>query len=292
MSIKAIFINILHKRGDNVKPQHLKELTATFYGESGAFFIPPDWNMSKWASHWHSCMEITLVLKGRVRAVIDGEIFEADEGQAIIIPSCAVHSGECLTEETRYRTVKVELSEFFNSTKASSKCLTAFLEQRVSFSPLTSDPEIISLIRSMIEANENDSHFRIIADFYRLIDLLYTGSAAEREAGRSGDFYEILHFIEDNLASPLTTKTICEKFSYNETYFCRKFKKHTGQTVTRYILLHRLEIACQLLRNEEKHVGDICTECGFSDFSYFSAAFKKTYGVTPTKFREQLNTKQ
>ena len=96
---------------------------------------------------------------------------------------------------------------------------------------------------------------------------------------------------EYNLASPLTTKKICEKFNYNETYFCRKFKKHTVQTVTRYILLHRLEIACRLLRNEERHVGDICTECGFSDFSYFSAAFKKTYGVTPTKFRERLNTK-
>lgn len=271
-----------------MNPEHLRELTVTIYGEGGAFFIPPDWNMSKWASHWHSSMELNLVLKGRVRAVIDGEIFEASEGQAIIIPSCAVHSGECLTSDTLYRTVKIELSEFFNSTKASSKCLTAFLEQRVSFSPLTSDPEIISLIGSMIEANDNDRHFRVVAEFYRLIDLLYTGSNAEKEDSRSGDFYEILHYIEKNLGSPLSTKTICEKFNYNETYFCRKFKKHTGQTVTRYILLHRLEIACQLLRNKEKHVGDICTECGFSDFSYFSSAFKKVYGVTPTKFRELL----
>jgi len=271
-----------------VNPEHLRELTATIYGESGAFFIPPDWNMSKWAAHWHSCMEITLVLCGCVRAVIDGETFEAAEGQVIIIPSCAVHSGECLTSDTLYRTVKIELSEFFNSTKASSKCLTAFLERRVIFPPVISDPEIIELVKSMMEANEENRHFRVVADFYRLIDLLYTGSAAERDAGRSGDFYEVLHYIEENLASPLSTKTICERFNYNETYFCRKFKKHTGQSATKYILLHRLEIACQLLRNEDKHVGDICTECGFNDFSYFSSAFKKVYGVTPTKFRELL----
>lgn len=271
-----------------MNPEHLRELTATIYGESGAFFIPADWNMSKWAPHWHSCMELTLVLKGRVRVIIDGELFEATENQLIIFPSCAVHSGECLTEDTHYRTVKIELSEFFNSTKASSKCLTAFLERKVSFYPVTSDPEIVGLVRSMIEANEKDQHFRIVADFYRFIDLLYTGSAAERDAGSSGDFYEVLHYIEENLASPLSTKMICEKFSYNETYFCRKFKKHTGQSATRYILLHRLEIACQLLRNEDKHVGDICTECGFNDFSYFSSAFKKVYGVTPTKFRELL----
>jgi hypothetical protein len=43
-----------------------------------------------------------------------------------------------------------------------------------------------------------------------------------------------------------------------------------------------------LFRNEEKHIGDICSECGFSDFSYFSAAFKRIYGVTPTRFRELL----
>ena len=269
-------------------PEHLRELTATIYGESGAFFTPPDWNMSKWAAHWHSCMELTLVLKGRVRSIIDGESFEVAENQVIIVPSCAVHSGECLTPSTLYRTIKIELSEFFNSTKALSKCLSAFLERKVSFSPVTSDPEIVGLVRSMIEADENDQHFRVVADFYRLIDLLYTGSAAEIEASRSGDFHEILYYIEANLKSPLSTKAICEKFNYNETYFCRKFKKHTGQSATKYILLHRLEIACQQLRNEEKSIGDICTECGFTDFSYFSAAFKKVYGVTPTKFRELL----
>lgn len=271
-----------------MKPEHLKELTATIYGESGAFFVPCDWNMAKWAAHWHSCMELTLVVKGRVRSVIDGETFEAKENQAIIVPSCAVHSGECLTSDTSYRTVKIELSEFFNSTKASSKCLSAFLERRVNFCPVTDDPAVIDLIRSMLEANENNHHFRVVADFYRLIDLLYTGSNADREDNRSGNFYEVLHFIEENLSSPLSTKNICEAFSYNETYFCRKFKKHTGQTVTRYILLHRLEIACQMLRNKEKNVGAICSECGFSDFSYFSSAFKRIYGVTPTRFRELL----
>ncbi len=275
-----------------MNPEHLRELTATIYGESGAFFVPKDWNMPKWASHWHSCMELTLVLSGIVRAVIDGETFEAKKDQAIIVPSCAVHSGECLTKDTLYRTVKIEVSDFFNSTKASSKCLTSFLERRVKFSPLTSDPEIVGLIKSMIEAGDNNQHFRVVADFYRLIDLLYTGSAAEQEASRSGDFYEILHYIEANLGSHLSTKTICERFNYNETYFCRKFKKHTGQSATKYILLHRLELACQLLRNEEKHVGDICAECGFTDFSYFSAAFKRTYGTTPSGFRKLLRSEQ
>lgn len=272
-----------------MNPENLKELTATIYGESGTFFVPPDWNMSKWAAHWHSCMEITLVLKGRVRAVIDDETFEAKENEAIIIPSCAVHSGACLTQSTRYRTIKIELSEFFNSTKASSKCLSAFLEGKVKFCPLTDDPSFIDLIKSMIESNDNNHHFRVVAEFYRLIDLLYTGSHAEKDDSRAGAFYEVLHFIEANLGSPLSTKTICEKFNYNETYFCRKFKNHTGLSVTKYILLHRLEIACQLLRNKEKHVGDICSECGFSDFSYFSSAFKKVYGVTPTRFRELLS---
>ena len=273
-----------------MNPEYLRELTATIYGDSGAFFVPKDWYLAKWAAHWHSCMELTLVIKGRVRSVIDGETFEAKENQAKVVPSCAVHSGECQTSDTLYRTVKIELSEFFNSTKASSKCLSAFLERRVKFSPLTDDAEIIELIKSMIEADEKDQNFRVVADFYRLIDLLYTGSAAEREAGRSGDFFEVLHFIAANLSSPLTTKTISEKFNYNETYFCRKFKKHTGQSATKYILLHRLEIACQLLRNKEKLVGDICSECGFSDFSYFSAAFKRIYGITPTRFRELLDS--
>ncbi|MEE0927656.1 MAG: AraC family transcriptional regulator [Acutalibacteraceae bacterium] len=269
----------------------LKEMTATIYGESGAFFIPANWNMPKWAPHWHSCMEITLVLAGKIQTVIDGESYTVSEGQALIVPSAAVHSGECLSDDTIYRSIKIELSQFFNSTKASSKCLSAFLERKVAFCPLFTDQKTVSVIRDIIEANDKNQHFRVVAYFYNLIDLLYTGSSAEVDSGHSGEFYEVLHFIEANLGAPLSTKTICEKFNYNETYFCRKFKKHTGLTVTRYILLHRLEIACQLLRNEEKHVGDICSKCGFSDFSYFSAAFKRVYGITPTRFRELLSAK-
>ena len=133
------------------------------------------------------------------------------------------------------------------STKASSKCLTAFLERKVSFYPVTSDPEIVGLVRSMIEANEKDQHFRVVADFYRLIDLLYTGSAAERDAGSSGDFYEVLHYIEENLASPLSTKMICEKFSYNETYFCRKFKENFGMSFSAYLNIYRISMEEPLL---------------------------------------------
>jgi AraC-like DNA-binding protein len=271
-----------------VKTDHLKEMTATIYGESGAFFIPANWNMSKWAPHWHSCMEITQVLEGKIKTVVDGKPYTVSKGQVLIVPPAAVHSGECLTDNTIYRTVKIELTQFFNSTKASSMCLTAFLERKVAFCPLSSDQKVISVINAIFDANDKNHHFSVEANFYNLIDLLYTENITEIESSRSGEFHEVLHFIETNLGSPLSTKAICKKFNYNETYFCRKFKKHTGLTVTRYILLHRLEIACQLLRNEEKHIGDICSECGFSDFSYFSAAFKRIYGVTPTRFRELL----
>ena len=263
-------------------------MTTTIYGESGTHFIPLDWNSSYWEPHWHDCMEITLVLRGAINSTVDEKNYTVSAGQALIIPPSAIHGGHFLTEDALYHTIKIELSEFINSTKAVSKCIGAFMERKVDFPPVTDSPEIISLINNILDANRKNQQFSVVANIYNLLAIIYANSIANKSTSESSDFFDVLQYIKDNLSSPLSTKDICKKFNYNETYFCRKFKNQTGLTVTRYILLHRLENVCRLMRSEARPIGDICAECGFSDFSYFCAAFKKVYGASPTKYREML----
>lgn len=62
----------------------------------------------------------------------------------------------------------------------------------------------------------------------------------------------------------------------------------TGDNTSVYIQKIRMEKAKHLLKSEQNSsIGDIAMKCGFEDVSYFSRAFKKMYGITPSQHRRQ-----
>ena len=65
--------------------------------------------------------------------------------------------------------------------------------------------------------------------------------------------------------------------------------EETGRSFGQHLLQVRLEKAKAMLcdpRRYRRHIGDIAIEAGFSDLSYFSRAFRRRYGATPTMVRE------
>lgn len=52
-----------------------------------------------------------------------------------------------------------------------------------------------------------------------------------------------------------------------------------------------MNIAAQLLKNPDYRISDVCYEIGYEHRSAFSRAFKKEFGVTPTKYRENSTNK-
>lgn len=79
---------------------------------------------------------------------------------------------------------------------------------------------------------------------------------------------------------------IAEKFGVTDNYLGRKFKEVTGKTIANVITEKRLTEASRLLIETDKNVKDIMYEVGYSNSSYFSAVFKKWYGVTPIQYRQ------
>lgn len=50
----------------------------------------------------------------------------------------------------------------------------------------------------------------------------------------------------------------------------------------------RLEYACgQLIAQPDIPIAQLAQQCGFSSASYFTASFKKKYGVTPSGYRQR-----
>ena len=96
---------------------------------------------------------------------------------------------------------------------------------------------------------------------------------------------EIIEYIHSNYQKNITNQNIAEYFGYNPSYIGRVFKQITGQSLHSYILEFRLQIAMELLTNQDIPIGEIYKQIGFTDFYHFSKIFKKKTGKTPTQYR-------
>ena len=98
---------------------------------------------------------------------------------------------------------------------------------------------------------------------------------------------EIMIFVNENFASPLTTKEVAERFYMNMSYFCEYFKKHTGRTFTDYLATVRLDRAARLVSHTDKHIAEIAAESGFGSVAQFLRRFKEKFKCTPSEFRKK-----
>ena len=65
--------------------------------------------------------------------------------------------------------------------------------------------------------------------------------------------------------------------------FKRDFEKIFHLSPSRWLIQKRLQEAYYLIKEKNKAASDVYLELGFEDLSHFSFAFKKKYGVAPSK---------
>ncbi|QZT38748.1 response regulator [Halosquirtibacter xylanolyticus] len=92
--------------------------------------------------------------------------------------------------------------------------------------------------------------------------------------------------VEANLLNQnFNVDEFAAEMKLGRTIFYRKVKSITGQTPNEYILTIRLKKAADLIVNDiTKNVSEISYDTGFSSPRYFSIAFKKHFGVSPSKY--------
>ena len=95
-------------------------------------------------------------------------------------------------------------------------------------------------------------------------------------------------FIEENLSEKLSLEIVAEKAHFSPFHFHRLFKIIVDETVNNFINRKRIEkAAAYLLHQKEKNITEIAENLGFSNLSSFSKSFKKFYGISPNKFKEE-----
>ncbi len=98
----------------------------------------------------------------------------------------------------------------------------------------------------------------------------------------------VLDFIENNLDADLSLEYLSRKAHYSSYHFHRVFLTVVNERLNEFINRKRLErIASILLVEPNSTLKDLAYKYGFNSDNSFSRAFKKYYGISPTKFKSE-----
>lgn len=108
---------------------------------------------------------------------------------------------------------------------------------------------------------------------------------------RDRDFMEkLLSIINDQLTNPdLDIEFLCAEMGMSRTKLYQKISSITGQSIGEFIRSIRLRKAAEIMTQEDVLLTEVMYRIGIQTQSYFTKAFKKEFGKTPSRFLQEIS---
>ena len=249
--------------------------------------------------HWHDEFEIIYVRSGFLAVSISGESYIGKTGDAFVVSPGNLHLMGSQTGTVDYYTFLFPLKyiSFRTDDMLDEKLLEPLNSGHLMICPRVKDTakELCEQLIEIYEAKKDESESKITTQVRTKIILLQfilemweRGFVIENDkSGRNTVEKEIISYVQQNFKEKISLKEFGEQFHLSEKYISRYFKEHFHITLSQYITHLRLEYAKQLLQDTDTPVTEIAMQSGYQNVSYFIRSFKKTYGVSPLKYRKK-----
>lgn len=248
--------------------------------------------------HWHDELEIIYVKSGFLTVNISGENYIGKPGDAFVVSPGNLHFMGSQTGTVDYFTFLFPLKYI---AFRSDDMLDDKLIEPLNSGHLMISPEIKDTVKEQCEqlarvyaAEIDKSESKITSQIRKKIILLQfihelwkKGFIVENDTtGRNTVEKEMVSYIQQNYMGKILLREFGEQFHLSEKYISRYFKEHFHITLSQYVTYLRLEHAKQMLQETDISVTEVAMQSGYQNISYFIRSFKKTYGVSPLKYRK------
>jgi AraC-like DNA-binding protein len=97
----------------------------------------------------------------------------------------------------------------------------------------------------------------------------------------------IKKFVDENFHKNIKVEEIGKLIGINQNSIRKEFKAQYNTTITDYISELRMLKAKKMIINREIMIKEIAIECGYEYVQNFTRAFKKKFGLSPEKLRNE-----
>ena len=108
-------------------------------------------------------------------------------------------------------------------------------------------------------------------------------------ARREGMAAVLIAYLEENYRNKITLKMLSQHFLLSEGHINRLVRREVHMGAMTYVKQFRLEAASRELTETQKPINEIGEDVGYTDSNYFCRAFKASYGMTPSEYRNRYS---
>ncbi|MBU5350676.1 AraC family transcriptional regulator [Paenibacillus barcinonensis] len=229
-----------------------------------------------------------FVIRGEASMSVNGTVYE-------LYPGSVFHAapGMYLDSQVNGQSEYEYYSLFYRYDRAGEdKCVPELFSHYKLESG--ADPRVVELLIMLQKQFSNQGgigKLRIKQLFLSIMVHIFTGySQRERAASPCEKMVEeAISYIQGHYMNPMTLDELAKLHGVGSKRFSYFFHKYTGFRPIDYVIHYRLERASELLRSGNYLVRDVAASVGYTNPLYFSRAFKKKFGVSPSEFTPQLD---
>lgn len=97
---------------------------------------------------------------------------------------------------------------------------------------------------------------------------------------------QIITEIQEHYTENITLTELAKKYGISVGYLSSLIKENVGLSYSDYVTARRIQKAKELLEDETLSIEQIAEQTGYNDYYYFTKVFKKTLGISPSKYRK------
>jgi AraC family transcriptional regulator len=94
--------------------------------------------------------------------------------------------------------------------------------------------------------------------------------------------------LRANLIGGVALKEVARECGLSVGYFSHAFRRTLGVAPHKWLIEQRVVLSKEKLRDDGLSLSDVAAECGFSDQSHLTRAFRQTVGASPGAWRRAL----
>uniref|UniRef100_UPI00298EA24E GH39 family glycosyl hydrolase n=1 Tax=Treponema sp. TaxID=166 RepID=UPI00298EA24E len=251
---------------------------------------------NEFQNHWNKSPEFLFVLEGNVSLVLNGKSYELNSEDILYINKDSeyqINGNNFYIIRMYVYTDILPFSDFITNATFNLNSSQFTNQKKYDYVRYLFANAVYSIVKGTTLYQTLSILFSI---FHTLSTnfLIIPDSSTSINDNKKNKFQNILSYIEKNFDKCLTLQDVADANALSVPYLSSLFIKITGQTFLSIYNEIRLLHALEDMTKNKLTLEDIALKNGFSEYRSFVLAFKKKYGQTPSKYKNQflINTKK
>lgn len=243
--------------------------------------------------HFHPEWELIWLVDNSMTVSCGGGNFQADRGNLLLFQPNEPHEFHKIQESCTFLCLQVapELLRLENDLVVDAIRLNPFLGEQVS--------AIREMLLEIGDAYLNPERFnnlfcigQVFLVFHRILGAAPVRAITREERisqeKRNKRLASLIRFVDENYMHKIRLSDFAEAEGFSMSYLSHFIKSTLNQSFQEYVNSVRVNCACKLISGGEEKLTAVCMASGFSDYRYFSSAFKRQFGMTPEQYKLSL----